>query len=631
MLTIEQAAGLAAGELVTDGRLIESLQRIRNNRPKIVKVYRPALKSDFPELFVEVPDSWPHVDLAPLFDVHLGHSAHLSALFSKHHRWLMRTPYVLTFDGGDLIENANKLSVGSGVYEQDYTPDNQIVVAAQQCAKLWPKLLFKLPGNHEARTRLMGVDVARWVATLLEIPYFPDFCFLNILFAGNRFRILAHHGTGAATTAGAQRMAARKALPWAKFDIIWCFPPGTPVLTSSGYTKPIEELSPGDQIINGQGRIAKVASVLSRRFSGDLVEMRPLGWPTPIWATPNHPMLTSRRYGLNEYRSDFFRADALVYGDALHRVKPNIKITETPDVSPDEMRLYGYYLSEGCAWTSQDGKQNQLTFSFARHEQNLVFDCRRLLNKLGYKVNLIQPPNNNCTTLRVCSLKATEFFRNLLGHKCDGKFIPDKFLSYPNGHIRELLLGIYLGDGHKQRQGWVLTTTSRKLAEQVVFLLSRLGEPASLSSRKREMRKRSYEIMRAHSDGKVLWRKYRNVDSGWASPLRWVRNKPYDGLVYNLTVAGDDPTFVVGQFVVHNSGHLHNSLADPFFQIDFDQKTGLAFERNGFVIISPSYLGYWETYAASKMYPPGIAGMSVARLNRDGRIDVNLHARGRRL
>lgn len=300
MLTIEQAAGLAMDELVTDGRLIESLRKIRRKQHKVVNIYRPKLKSDFPELFVDIPDSWPHIDIAPLFDVHLGHSAHLAALFSKHHRWLMRTPYVLTFDGGDLIENANKLSVGSGVYEQDYTPDNQIVLAVQQCAKLWHKMLFKLPGNHEARTRLMGVDVARWVATLLEIPYFPDFCFLTLRFAGNNFRILAHHGTGAATTAGAQRMAARKPMPWAKFDILW-------------------------------------------------------------------------------------------------------------------------------------------------------------------------------------------------------------------------------------------------------------------------------------------------------------------------------------------SGHLHNSLADPFFQTDFDQKTGLAFERNGFVIISPSYLGYWGTYAASKMYPPGIAGMSVARLNRDGRIDVNLHARGRRL
>ncbi len=299
-MLVEDAVSIAKTGLAADDRLVSTLQRIISRHRPVAKVYRPSLPSVFPELFVDVPDSWPYVDLAPLFDVHYGHSAHLNTMFQRHMDWLRRSPYVLSFDGGDLIENASKLSIGSGVYEQDYDPDNQIVQIVRRCAEIRYKLLFKLPGNHELRTKIQGIDVARWIATLLELPYFVDFCFLTVRFAGNNFRILAHHGVGAATTAGAQRMAARKPMPWAKVDIIW-------------------------------------------------------------------------------------------------------------------------------------------------------------------------------------------------------------------------------------------------------------------------------------------------------------------------------------------TGHLHSALADPFFQMDFDQRTGLAFERNGFVIVAPSYLGYWGTYAAGKMYPPGIAGMSVARLNRDGRIDVNLHARGRRL
>lgn len=203
-----------------DERLLARLQKIKGQEKRRVKLTRP--ESQYPELIVDVPDRWPHVDLAPLFDVHLGHRLHDSSLFRKHWRWLRRTPYVLTFDGGDFIENASKLSVGTGVYEQEDKADEQAAAAAEVWASLWHKMLFKLPGNHENRTKVLGVDVSAWLCALAEIPYFPDFCFCTIRFRGNNFRLLAHHGTGAATTAGAQRNAARKPTPWANgWDILW--------------------------------------------------------------------------------------------------------------------------------------------------------------------------------------------------------------------------------------------------------------------------------------------------------------------------------------------------------------------------------------------------------------------------
>lgn len=198
------------------------IERIKGRRKHVVKISRPAVRTEFPELFVDVPSSWPYVELAPLYDVHRGHSRHLDALFTRHVAWMLRNPFLLTFDGGDFSEFASKLSVGSGVYEQRLKPDEQFEDALLIQAKLWRKMLFKLPGNHELRASVLGIDLARWVATWLGIAYFPDFCFCTIRFAGNNFRILAHHGTGASTTAGAQRMAARKMLPWARaFDVFW--------------------------------------------------------------------------------------------------------------------------------------------------------------------------------------------------------------------------------------------------------------------------------------------------------------------------------------------------------------------------------------------------------------------------
>jgi hypothetical protein len=198
------------------------IDRAKGHRKHVARISRPSERSDFPELFVDVPPTWPYVDIAPLYDVHRGHSRHLDGLFCRHISWMMSNPFLLTFDGGDFSEFASKLSVASGVYEQALQPDRQFEDALLIQAKLWRKMLFKLPGNHELRAKVLGLDIARHIATWLGIPYFPDFCFCTIRFAGNNFRILAHHGTGASTTAGAQRMAARKMLPWARcFDVFW--------------------------------------------------------------------------------------------------------------------------------------------------------------------------------------------------------------------------------------------------------------------------------------------------------------------------------------------------------------------------------------------------------------------------
>ena len=203
-----------------DARLKEAIE-VAKCRKVYFSSYRPE-GSEFPELIVTVPDDWPYVEIAPLYDVHIGAARHDAVLFERHTKWLAESPYVLSFDGGDLIENANKNSVGAGVYEQDFNPDNQLVQALIKLAQLRHKMMFKLPGNHEARTSLAGIDVSRWMSFMADIEYFPDFCFCTIKYAGNNFRILAHHGAGGAQTAGGQLNAARKSISWAKpIDIYW--------------------------------------------------------------------------------------------------------------------------------------------------------------------------------------------------------------------------------------------------------------------------------------------------------------------------------------------------------------------------------------------------------------------------
>lgn len=173
-------------------------------------------------LQVYVPDDWPHITLAPLYDVHFGSAEHDKKLFEKHLKWIVKTPHVLTWNGGDFIENANKLSPGSGVYAQQSSPQEQIFDAIQKQAVMRHKMLFSLAGNHEDRLEQLGMDVSQWLAQTMGIPYFPGYCACRISWRGNVFTLLAHHGSGWAQTPGAQLTNIRKELPWASnFDLYW--------------------------------------------------------------------------------------------------------------------------------------------------------------------------------------------------------------------------------------------------------------------------------------------------------------------------------------------------------------------------------------------------------------------------
>lgn len=197
---------------------IERIQKCFKRRS--IDIDKP--KSRFPELIVTVPNSWKRIQLAPLYDVHIGSADHDAALFAKHLAWIANQPDVLTWNGGDMYENATKHSPGGSAASQEINPTRQMARTVRLLAPIQHKMLFCLPGNHEDRTfNESGLDGARQLAEHLRLPYFPDYCFLTIKWRGNNYRLSAHHGAGGGSTAGAQRNSARKDMPWAKFDIHW--------------------------------------------------------------------------------------------------------------------------------------------------------------------------------------------------------------------------------------------------------------------------------------------------------------------------------------------------------------------------------------------------------------------------
>jgi len=188
-------------------------------QPKSFRSRRPR-DSQFPELFITLPDEFETIELAPLYDVHIGSNEHDGELLERHLRWIANTPNVFTWNGGDAFENKTPHEASMGADRM--TPEEQILEATRKFGIVQHKMLFSIPGNHEDRTaKQSGMVSARRLAENLKVPYFGDYCFCTIRWRGNNFRVLAHHGAGGATTAGAQRNSARKELSWTRADMLW--------------------------------------------------------------------------------------------------------------------------------------------------------------------------------------------------------------------------------------------------------------------------------------------------------------------------------------------------------------------------------------------------------------------------
>jgi len=193
---------------------LEAIQK--TFKKPVVKIVQPT--SDLPELDVVVPDSWKQIQIAPLYDVHIGNPQHDGKLLARHLKWIEETPDVLSWNGGDMFENITDFKMGHTTKSNE----EQLIEATETLASIKHKLLFSMAGNHEDRTyKHTHISSAKYLANNLQLPYFGDYCFLTVHWKGNRFRILAHHGAGSAQTPGAQLNSARKELAWTTADLIW--------------------------------------------------------------------------------------------------------------------------------------------------------------------------------------------------------------------------------------------------------------------------------------------------------------------------------------------------------------------------------------------------------------------------
>ena len=374
----------------------------------------------------------------------------------------------------------------------------------------------------------------------------------------------------------------------------FCVTPDTMVTTNPS-VRPISQIQLGDRILTHTGQYRPVRQVITRNYSGRLYSIRPLGTPSPLRVTEDHPLLVSTRSVVKKGRLqkkpgrlEWKTPKELKKGDYVtfpipketHDIdfyEQNVTIGQPSTgrrlsrklslkAEPDLFRLIGYYLAEGYVVKRTVG------FSFAQDEIDYINDVSKLLVKF-FGGKTCRSTMHHSTHVLLHSVVAVQFFENF-GRGAENKKLPDWAMFAPEAKQRETIMGAWRGDGylHNPTKGnpslyWEYVTISRTLAFQLQQALFRAGIVGQISSTQHQNRQLAYvlsirgtfvpkmaELMRVGlEDRREKTFSRFEIDDGYVyAPIRSissinVENQP----VVNLSIEGDE-SYVAGSVTAHN-------------------------------------------------------------------------------
>jgi len=135
-------------------------------------------------------------------DLHIGSKFYDEKKATEVRDWI-KNNHCIWVGMGDFCENANKRSVGAGVYEQFMNPKEQIAYLREFLKPIAEKCIGFIRGNHEERTfKDSGVDIADIICYELSIPYCGWEFFGSVAKEKKAYTIYAVHSYSANKTAG---------------------------------------------------------------------------------------------------------------------------------------------------------------------------------------------------------------------------------------------------------------------------------------------------------------------------------------------------------------------------------------------------------------------------------------------
>jgi 2-oxoglutarate ferredoxin oxidoreductase subunit beta len=437
-----------------------------------------------------------------------------------------------------------------------------------------------------------------------------------------------------------------------------CVLPGSLIHTNPD-VKPIESIKEGDRVLGWDGRYHRVTEVFSHRHHGMMYKIRAkcLG---EVTLTPEHPVLLARRAHPKRHNEKFEliweRADQIHKGDYLaypipaevvpleslqlpSRKAKDRRSTPLPErvpITPDFLRLAGYYLSEG--WidhrsSEKDYLEASVCFTVHRKERALVRDIETIVAKLfGLHVSVTERPSRNTIELAVHSARLARAFKEWFGDGAANKKIPHELMLLPPLHQRELLKGLWRGDGwvDSRRARASYKTISKTLREQLKLLLLRQGiVPSVYTTPARPGHREVYSIFVTSARDyerlmEILGVKPKKLPTGKPPstvigqnfvmvPVADIETFEYDGPVWNLEVEGVH-SYVSECATLHNCGDfgILNAVQMALAELDLEPHRVAVFSGIGCSGKTPHYINTYGIHTLHGRVLPYATGAKLA-------------------
>ncbi|HJH27194.1 MAG TPA: anaerobic ribonucleoside-triphosphate reductase activating protein [Methanophagales archaeon] len=394
------------------------------------------------------------------------------------------------------------------------------------------------------------------------------------------------------------------------FRCPYCFTGNTEILTDRGLFKieDIVETHIECRVYDYAGNFSPIKKYYERETSS-LLEIRPFLHSDAISCTPNHEFFV-----YNSKANEFIKKEAQYINakeDYLvipipqkeifnYKLEVNNAIEDLYqeldkfiESTPKFMRLLGYYLSEGCS-SKDKGRKNSyyVAFTFNSKEKEYIRDTKEIFSET-FKTELKEVENKKCKTITLVSYRGIIglFFKYYFGEDVYNKKIPTEFLYLDKSLQKQLIIGLFRGDGissqsyiekyRKQR----IQITSKILLHQISLILLRLGIKHSMFRKEIIIAdKKIFDILgQGHLVNKKsidTSKRYGFIDNSYLYlRIKSINRIERREMVYNLEIGNPSHSYNVNLISVSN---CHNpELVNPeLFETPIPEKEVLSFLAN---------------------------------------------------
>lgn len=342
-----------------------------------------------------------------------------------------------------------------------------------------------------------------------------------------------------------------------------CFLAGTPVSVPGG-VRNIEDIQKGDEVLSDTATRQTVLQKWVTNYEGDIYNLRVLNCNLPIRCTPNHPFLMrdgSYREAKDLQIGDYVKIPVpkskdkpyqYTYRGVINynkRLKELVYEDKTKVLTLNDYYTLGYFLGNG--WYTP--KRHLVQFSIPVKKVDYVLPRIRQSIKVCYK----KMPSKTCNVYTT-NHQAWGYLLTDFGHLAPNKRIPQWVLESPLEYIQEFMNGYMDADGHVDKFGsWMTTTSSRDIAYGIQILFAKLGRASNITFQKRPPttviegrvvnQRDTYTVV---ARKKHLFSPIIETDGVWMK-IRTIEKQHMSTQVYNLGVS-EEHTYIANNIAVHN-------------------------------------------------------------------------------